>query len=99
MVFLPGDHVLDTNITVANVARLTMRGESSSSNIPTVVCSGLVGLGFASMVDFEIDSLAFTSCCRRYAITLPSDTPNDQHLDIMYVAMYLQFTQYAELHE
>ena len=38
MVFLPGDH--DTNITVANVARLTMRGESSSGNRATVVAVG-----------------------------------------------------------
>ena len=27
MVFLPGNHVLDRNITVANVTRLTMHGE------------------------------------------------------------------------
>ena len=93
MVFLPGDHTLDTNITIANVARLTMRGESSSGNIPTVVCSGLVGFGFTSMMEFKIYSLAFTSCCRRYPITLPDFQP----LDIVYVAMYLQFTQYAEL--
>ena len=46
MVFLPGDHTLDTNITVANVTRLTMRGESSSGKIATVVCSGSVGLSF-----------------------------------------------------
>ena len=30
MVFLAGDHTLDRNITVANVARLTMHGEISS---------------------------------------------------------------------
>ena len=40
IVFLPGEHYLDTNITVANVARLTMRGESSSDNIVTVVHNG-----------------------------------------------------------
>ena len=65
MVFLPGDHVLDTNITVANAARLTMHGEPSSGNRATVVCSGSVGLSFTSMVDFKIDSLAFTSCNRK----------------------------------
>ena len=31
MVFLPGDHVLDQNITVANVARSIMCGKSSNS--------------------------------------------------------------------
>ena len=61
MVFLPGDHVLDTNITVANITRLTMCGESSSGSRATVVCSGPVCLSFTSMVDH---SLAFTSCSR-----------------------------------
>ena len=42
MVFLPGGHTLDTNITVANVSRLTMRGEFSSGNIATVVRNGSV---------------------------------------------------------
>ena len=61
MVFLPGDHVLDRNITVANVSSLTMHGESSSGNIPTVVCTGSFHLIFINMVDLKIDSLAFTS--------------------------------------
>ena len=60
MVFMPGDHTLDTSITVANVARLTTRGESSSGNIATVVCDELVGLSVSSMVDFKIYSLAFS---------------------------------------
>ena len=61
MVFLPGDHVLDTNITVANVAGLTMHGESSSNNIATVVRNVSVGFSFTNMVDFNIHSLGFTS--------------------------------------
>ena len=61
MLFLPGDHVLDVNITVANVSRLTMRGESSSDNIAAVVPNGSVGFSFTNMVDLNIYSLAFTS--------------------------------------
>ena len=83
MVFLPGDHTLDTNITVANVARLTMHGESSSGNRPTVVCSGPVGLSFASMVDFKIDSLAFAFCYGYFPLS--------------YYTLLLQSTQNAEL--
>ena len=94
MVFLPGDHTLDTNITVANVDRLTMHGESSSGKIATVVCSGPVGLSFTRMVEFKMRSLAFTSCSRLliYAniILHYTNTP-------VYGAMYLQSTQYAEL--
>ena len=67
MVFLPGDHVLDTNITVANVTRLMMRGESSLGSMPTVICSGPVGFSFTSMVYFKIHSLAFTSCSRDFS--------------------------------
>ena len=94
MVFLPGDHVLDTNITVANVTRLTMCGESSSGNRVTVVCSGSVGLRFTSMVDFKMYSLDFTSCSRlmRYDITVPGlpQVP-------AYAALDLQSTQRTEL--
>ena len=61
IVFLPGDHVLDRTITVDNVARLTMRGESSSDNIATVVRNGSVGFSFINTVDFNIYSLVFTS--------------------------------------
>ena len=61
MVFLLGDHVLDRNITVANVSSLTMHGESSSGNRATVVCTGSFHLIFINMVDLKIDSLAFTS--------------------------------------
>ena len=92
MVFLPGDHTLDTNITVTNVARLTMHGESYSGNIATVVCSESVGLSFTSMVDLKIDSLAFTSCSRKYAISIP-----DILQPTVNVALHLQSTQYSEL--
>ena len=67
MVFLPGDHVLDRNITVANVARLTMCGESPSNSIATIVCNGSVGLSFTNMVDFNIYSLAITSYNRSWS--------------------------------
>ena len=66
MVFLSGDHCLHTNITVANVARLTMCGESSSSNSTTIVCNGSVGFSFTSMVDLKLYSLTFTSCSRGF---------------------------------
>ena len=66
MVFLPGDHVLNVDITVANVTRLTMHGESSSDNTATVVHNGSVGVSFTNMVDFNIYYLAFTSYNRSW---------------------------------
>ena len=89
MVFLLGDHALNMSITVSNVTRLTMRGESSSGNRATVVCSGSVGLRFTSTVELKIYSLDFTSCSRKYS------QPN--RLDVICAALFLQSTQYAEL--
>ena len=66
MVFLPGDHTLYMNITVANISRLKICGQTSSSYVAKVVCSGSVGLSFTSMVDFKTHSLTFTACGRSY---------------------------------
>ena len=86
MVFLPGDHTLDMNITVANISSLTMCGESSSGYVATVVCNGPVGLSFTSMDDFKIHSLTFTSCGRSF------DSPNGSKYAIL-----LESIEYAEL--
>ena len=94
IVFLPGDHVLDISIVVANVNRLTMRGEFSSGNVATVVRNGSVGFKFMNNLDLNIYFLAFTSFERR----------NDTHYFISYrrhpasnFALGLQSTQYAKL--
>ena len=88
MVFLPGEHVLDKNITVDNVTRLTMRGGSSSDNIATVVRNGSVGFSFTNMVDFNIYSLAFTSYNTSSSyVSQPASNS----------ALFLQSTQHAKL--
>ena len=87
MVFLPGDHALNTNITVTNVARLTMQGESSSGNIAKVVCHGSVGLSFTNMVEFKIYSLNFSACSRSSGGPPPSRN----------YALLLQSAKYAAL--
>ena len=89
MVFFRGEHVLDRTITVANVTRLTMHGESSSGNIATVVCNGSVGFRFTNMVDFNVYSLAFTSYTGSwsYGSLLASNS----------ILFFLQSTQYAKL--
>ena len=86
VVFLPGDHILDTSVTVSNVVGLTMRGESSSGNKTTIVCSGLVGFSFTSTVELKIESLAITSCSRKYRSSSFSN-----------YALLLQSTQHTEL--
>ena len=67
MVFLPGHHTLDRTITVSNVARLIVCGDSSSDNVATVVRNGSVGFSFTNMVNFNIYSLAFTSYNRSWS--------------------------------
>ena len=88
MVFLPGDHILDRNITVANVARLIMHGESSLNNISRVVWNGSVGFSFTNMVKFNIYSLTFTSYNRSWSYG--SHSASDS-------ALLLQSTQRANL--
>ena len=108
MAFLPGDHVLDADITVVNVSWLIMSAESSPGNErATIVCSGPVGLNFTNMVNFKIQSLAFTSCSRTY--TFPVQVLNSIFTPIIGVqfalpslpntgyTLLLQYTQYAEL--
>ena len=82
--FLPGDRTLDVNITVANITRLTMCGESSSGYV-TVVCNGSVGLSFTSMVDLKIFSLSFAYCGRSF----DKYTPNIKY------SLLLESIQYA----
>jgi len=84
MVFLPGDHTLDMNITVTNISRLMMRGESSSGYVAKVICNGSVGLHFMSMVDLKIHSLTFTACSRSF----------DEYYTY---ALLLESIEYAEL--
>ena len=66
MVFMPGDHTLDMNITAANIVRLNLLGETSSGYVVKVVCNGSVGFNFTNMTDFKAKSLTFTSCGRNY---------------------------------
>ena len=87
MLFLPGDHALNTNITVTDIARLTMQGESSSGNTAKVVCHGSVGLSFTNMVEFKIYSLNFSACSRSSGGPPPSRN----------YALLLQSTKYAAL--
>ena len=85
MVFLPGDHVLDRNITVANVANLTIRGQSP---IARVIHNGSVGFRFTNTTNLNILSLAFTSYNRSWSCA-SHPTGNS--------ALFLQSTQYAKL--
>ena len=86
MRFLPGDHTLNINITISNLTRLTMHGESAPRKRATVICNVSIGLSFTSIVKFEMYSSAFTSCSRKNSV-LPARN----------YALLLQSIWYAEL--
>ena len=86
MIFLPGDHTLDLNVTVANIAKLTMRHESTSGNRATIVCDGLVGFVFTNIMEFKIEFLAFSSCSRGF-----------DSLSAYKFALLLNLTDFVEL--
>ena len=88
MVYLPGDHILDVDITANNVTRLTMHGESSSENIATVVRKGSFGFNFTNVVYLSIHSLAFTSFSTSWGYSSHQASSS---------ALVLQSIQYAEL--
>ena len=72
MVFLPGDHVLNRNITISYNSRLIMRGDVFSGSQPTITCNGLVGFLLIDHIEHvHVSSLSFTLCSRTY--TIPPD--------------------------
>ena len=71
MVFLPGDHVLNRNITISSKSKLIMRGDVSSGSQPTITCNGLVGFLLFYIEHVHVSSLSFTLCSRTY--TIPPD--------------------------
>ena len=87
MMFLPGDHVLDTNITIANITWLAMCGDSSSGTLTRIVRNGSVGLSFTNTIGLKIYSLAFTSHIGSWSSSHPAKN----------FALHLQFTQSTEL--
>ena len=100
MVFLLGEHLLDTDITVANITRLTMSGESTSGSVPTVICNGSVGFFFGSLEYLKVSSLAFTFCSRTYdsfteiLSKFLHGRDDDHHFKF---ALGLEFAQHVEL--
>ena len=64
MEFLPGNHTLEQTISVANVPRLALRGDSSS--LPEVTsrieCTWPAGFVFVDITELYINAMAFISC-------------------------------------
>ena len=57
MVFLPGEHILQENITLRNISRLTFMGSSSPAHMSRIIC---IDSTFA--LSLEINTRQFLSC-------------------------------------
>ena len=99
MVILPGDHVLNRNITISYKSKLIMRGDVSSGSQPTITCNRLVGFLLYHIEHVHVSSLSLTLCSRIY--TIPPDLRAKFLLGLQCAyerfAIFLFFTQYAEL--
>ena len=70
MVFLPGDHFLDTHIVVAHLAAFTMLKSPStrSEKATRIICSQPVGIFYQNTSLAKVDGLQFVSCGRNVSI-------------------------------
>ena len=64
MEFLPGNHTLEQNISVTNLTRLALHGNSASLPETTswIVCTWPAGFVFTNISELHISAMAFISC-------------------------------------
>ena len=70
MVFLPGDHFLDTHIVVAHRAAFTMLKSPSTrlEKATRIICSQPVGIFYQNTSLVKVDGLQFVSCGRNVSV-------------------------------
>ena len=61
LIFLKGNHTLDSNFTMANVSKLVLRSESSSLQT-RIICYKNTRFSFANMYYLLVEGLVFTGC-------------------------------------
>ena len=72
LVFSPGNHILDHNITLENMGNLTLHGNYNAAS--RIICVYPVYVRFRNISSVEVNSLAFLSCgiYGRYAVAVIS---------------------------
>ena len=67
--FLPGNHILDSNLTIADIQHLNILGNGSSPTPSRVECTGSnVGFEFRNISEVRVRDVTFTSCERSHTI-------------------------------
>ena len=64
LVFLPGDHSLESNLSIVNASKLVMLAGNSTylPKTTTIVCNGLIAFMFQNISDLQIHGLEFRNC-------------------------------------
>ena len=62
LVFLPGNHTVESRLSVRNIFSLTMIGSPSNSTKTNLICSKPASFAFYNVREVYISSLAFLSC-------------------------------------
>ena len=67
--FLPGDHTLDSNLTIADIQQLNIVGNTTSLTPSRVECTGFnVGFEFRNISEVRVRDMTFTFCGRLHTI-------------------------------
>ena len=62
LVFLPGNHTVESGLLIRNIASLTMLGSHSSFTTTNLICSKPASFAIYNVSEVYISSLAFLSC-------------------------------------
>ena len=67
--FLPGNHTLDSNLTIADIQQLNIVGNTTSLTPSRVNCTGSnVGFEFRNISEVRVRDMTFTSCGKLHTI-------------------------------
>jgi len=92
LTFLPGNHALDINLTIANIHQLKIHG----AVLPTrAVCDSHVGFTFSNIYRVSIDGLDFVTCARSSVVQVsiyPEKTYYGLHLQSVPMAEIIDCT-------
>ena len=89
LLFLPGNHTLDVNLTITSIYQLEIVGNSVAVAQTKVVCSSRVGIIFSNIHRVRIEGLAFVSCARAAVV-------QDDYFTTYY-GLHFQSIQFAEI--
>ena len=62
LLFLAGDHIFDSNVSVSNITLLRLSNNYSQTEIPTIVCIDSGQVKFAHIAQVQIHNLNFIGC-------------------------------------